>query len=277
MSSQPPTKQDFLIDNPWQSLRRHTDARIGLGRSGVSLPTDAHLSFQLAHARARDAVHIPLAIDQLEKAIRAFSPVDIWSLKSRTADRATYLQRPDLGRLLSRESEQFLRQHSLAEGFDIAVVIVDGLSSTAVQHHAPPMLEHLLSAIHPLGYRCAPICLVTQGRVAVGDPIGELLNARLLVMMIGERPGLSSPDSLGIYFTWQPQSGKTDAQRNCISNIRHEGLSYEEATHKLMYLMQEADRRQLSGVYLKDETDAGEASLPGREKTGNLLINRHKD
>ena len=277
MSSEPPTKQDFLIDNPWQSLRRYTDARIGLGRSGVSLPTDVHLSFQLSHARARDAVHIPLDNDQLEKSIRAFSPVDIWSLKSRARDRAAYLQRPDLGRLLSRESEQFLRQHSPTEGFDIAVVIADGLSSTAVLRHAPPMLEHLLSAVAPLDYRCAPICLVTQGRVAVGDPIGELLNARLLVMMIGERPGLSSPDSLGIYFTWQPQSGKSDAQRNCISNIRHEGLSYEEATHKLMYLMQEADRRQLSGVYLKDETDAGEALLPGQEKTGNLLINRHKD
>ena len=151
------------------------------------------------------------------------------------------------------------------------IVVADGLSSLAVQRHAAPLLGSLLASLADTPLRVGPVVMVEQGRVAIGDPIGEILKARMLVMLIGERPGLSSPDSLGIYFTWQPASGKHDANRNCISNVRHEGLRYEEATHKLMYLLLEAGRRQLSGVALKDESDNGQQQL--KNKPGNLLLN----
>jgi len=261
----------FVHDNPWQSLRRYTDARIGLGRAGISLTTDAHLQFQLAHAQARDAVHLPLDFsaltNQLQQSFGESYP--LFQVRSQTPDRASYLQRPDLGRLLHREDLQRLKSADVAE-FDIAFVIADGLSSAAVQNHAVSMLNSIMSALADTQLSCGPIVLAQQGRVAIGDPIGEALNARMLIMLIGERPGLSSPDSLGCYFTYQPQSGKNDAQRNCISNIRHEGLSYEEATHKLMYLILEADKRKLSGVNLKDESDNGHQTL--NQSPANLLL-----
>lgn len=269
---------DFIHENPWQTLKRYTDARIGLGRAGVSLTTDVHLQFQLAHAKARDAVHLPLDFAQLSQSLRqVLSPesslkMPLFQVNSQAQNRAHYLQRPDLGRLLENKDQLTLQQwrrDNPAE-FDVAFVIADGLSSAAVANHAAAMLSSMTSALQSTRLTIGPVVMVEQGRVAIGDPIGEALQARLLVMLIGERPGLSSPDSLGCYFTYQPQSGKNDAHRNCISNIRHEGLSYEEATHKLLYLMLEADKRQLSGVNLKDESDNGESALSSSPT--NLLL-----
>lgn len=269
---------DFIHENPWQALKRYTDARIGLGRAGVSLTTDTHLQFQLAHAKARDAVHLPLDFAQLSQSLHkvlgpeALLKVPLFQVKSQAQNRAMYLQRPDLGRLLESKDQLTLQQwrrDNPAE-FDVAFVIADGLSSAAVAHHAAPMLQSITSALAGTALTTGPVVMAEQGRVAIGDPIGEALKARLLVMLIGERPGLSSPDSLGCYFTYQPQSGKNDAHRNCISNIRHEGLSYEEATHKLLYLMLEADKRQLSGVSLKDESDNGTSALSSSPT--NLLL-----
>ncbi|MDO6683428.1 ethanolamine ammonia-lyase subunit EutC [Oceanobacter sp. 5_MG-2023] len=275
MADKPDT---ILVENPWQTLREYTDARIGLGRAGISLPTRAHLEFQLAHARARDAVHLPLGFVQLQQDLeqvlaQAGLPGPVLKLASQADGRPQYLQRPDYGRQLSSSSQEALTQwmaDSPPAAFDIAVVVADGLSSLAVQRHAAPMLDCLLTSLADTSLKVGPVVMVEQGRVAIGDPIGETLKARMLVMLIGERPGLSSPDSLGIYFTWKPASGKHDANRNCISNVRHEGLRYEEATHKLMYLLLEADRRALSGVALKDESDNGQPSLAS--KSGNLLL-----
>lgn len=261
---------EVLIHNPWKKLRRYTDARIGLGRAGVSLPTRAHLEFQLAHAQARDAVHLPLDFQLLTTNIKPVFAGDILKLSSRASTRSDYLQRPDLGRQLSRDSEQALATMP-STARSIVLVVADGLSSLAVQKHASPMIHSLNTALAGTGHRIDTVCLVEQGRVAIGDPIGELLQAHMLVMLIGERPGLSSPDSLGIYYTFEPKTGKHDALRNCISNVRLEGLSYEEATHKLMYLLLESDRRGLSGVALKDESDNGEARLD-TGSADNLLL-----
>lgn len=240
--------------NPWLELRRLTPARIALGRTGTSLPTRAQLDFQFAHAQARDAVH--LAFDhaaisaQLTERGR-----DSLLLHSAALDRNSYLQRPDLGRKLSDESAQALRDYATAHpgGVDLVIVVADGLSALAVHRHTLPFLTRLEEQMGADGWSVAPVVLVEQGRVAVGDEIGQLLGAKMVVMLIGERPGLSSPDSLGLYFTYAPKVGLTDAYRNCISNVRLEGLSYGMAAHRLLYLMREACRRQLSGVNLKDE------------------------
>jgi len=261
---------DILVHNPWQTLRNFTDARIGLGRAGVSLPTQAHLAFQLAHARARDAVHLPLDFQQLQADIEQVYSGDILKLNSKASHRAEYLQRPDFGRELSDTSADLLSSLPVQKK-SIVLVVADGLSSLAVQKHAVPMMASLNSALDGTKLSIDRVCLVEQGRVAIGDPIGELMQAQMLVMLIGERPGLSSPDSLGVYYTFEPQRGKHDAQRNCISNVRKEGLSYEEATHKLMYLLLESDRRQLSGVALKDESDNGSSQLRN-PSSSNLLI-----
>lgn len=257
-----------VIANPWQALRRLTPARIALGRAGTSLPTAAQLDFQHAHAQARDAVHLALdhaslAADLAERGRPSLH------LHSAAADRHIYLQRPDLGRRLHPDSAALLRQQP--QGYDLAIVIADGLSALAVQRHALPFLQRLEEMTAEEGWSLAPITLVEQGRVAVADEVGELLGARMVVILIGERPGLSSPDSLGLYFTWAPRVGLTDAHRNCISNIRHEGLSYGVAAHKLLYLMREACRRQLSGVHLKDEAEL--PSLAQKlEKPRNFLL-----
>jgi len=235
----------------WQRLRGLTGARIGLGRAGTSLPTAAQLAFQAAHARARDAVHLPFERDALAAQLRARA----WSsmmLSSRAASRAQYLQRPDLGRQLADASVETLRQYPGSRP-DLAIVVADGLSALAVQRHAVPLLEHLLPQVKAAGWSHAPICLLEQGRVAAGDEIGATFGAAMVAVLIGERPGLSSPDSLGIYFTYAPRVGQSDAERNCISNVRHEGLDYATAARRLMYLMREARRRGMSGVALKDE------------------------
>jgi ethanolamine ammonia-lyase small subunit len=231
-------------------LRDHTPARVELGRSGASLPTRATLEFQLAHARARDAVHLPLAVNSLVVELKQKS-IESITLTSAARNRDEYLKRPDLGRCLSTESRQQLT--ALGGEYEAAFVIADGLSALAVHRHAVPLLGLLE---HDLDWRVAPVAIVEQGRVAIGDEIGELLGARMVVVLIGERPGLSSPDSLGAYLTWQPRPGRTDAERNCVSNIRAEGLSCAAAAHKLLFLMNESRRLKLSGVQLKEAASA---------------------
>jgi len=255
------------VSNPWQALRRFTRARIALGRAGTSLPTQPHLEFQFAHARARDAVHHPLAIEPLRAAL-AQRGHEVIALRSAAGDRLIYLQRPDQGRRLDRESRSRLEERAgrSKEGFDAAFVIADGLSAFAVEENAVPFLDAALRKLE--GWRIAPMAIVEQGRVAVGDEVGQVLAAGMVAILIGERPGLSSPDSMGIYLTYNPKVGTTDAQRNCISNIRREGMSCELAAHKLHYLMSEARRRKLTGVKLKDESEAPRAIAAGK----NFLI-----
>ena len=240
--------------NPWQDLRQFTQARIALGRAGVSLPTGAQLAFQLAHARARDAVHQTLDVIAMAEALQQAGYQSL-QVNSAAIDRNTYLQRPDLGRRLNEEARQHLRQLSLPPT-DLAIVIADGLSAPAVAQNALPLLCSLQARLTSDDWSLAPIIIATQARVALGDETGALLNASAVLVLIGERPGLSSPDSMGAYLSWAPQPGLTDAARNCISNIRPDGLSYEQAAFKLHYLLTEARRRGLTGVALKDETEA---------------------
>ncbi len=260
--------------NPWLELRRLTPARIALGRTGTSLPTHAQLDFQFAHAQARDAVHLPFDHAGLSAQLSERGRESLL-LHSAAVDRNSYLQRPDLGRKLSDESAQALREYAAAHpgGVDLAIVVADGLSALAVHRHTLPFLTRLEEQMSADGWSMAPVILVEQGRVAVGDEIGQLLGAKMLVMLIGERPGLSSPDSLGLYFTYNPKIGLTDACRNCISNVRLEGLSYGMAAHRLLYLMREACRRQLSGVNLKDEAQVQTLeSDAGADMKGNFLL-----
>jgi ethanolamine ammonia-lyase small subunit len=213
-------------------LRSFTPARVALGRVGHGLPTAELLRFRLDHARARDAVY-----EELDPASLGMPHV---LLRSAAADRPTYLRRPDLGRKLSAAT-------ILEKGdYDAAIVIADGLSAPAVHHHAAALLKALAPVLSD--WRLAPLTVVLQGRVAIGDEIGERLGARQVVVLIGERPGLTSPDSLGIYVTWDPRPGRTDAERNCISNVRTEGLSYGAAAHQLHFLINEAKVRKLSGT-----------------------------
>jgi ethanolamine ammonia-lyase small subunit len=221
-------------------LRSFTPARVALGHTGHSLPTAELLRFQLDHARARDAVQRPLDPASLG--------LPHLLLRSAAPDRATYLRRPDLGRTLTAPSRASLQKGD----YDAAIVIADGLSALAIQHHAAPLMEALMLRLSDEPWRLAPLTVVLQGRVAIGDEIGALLGARQVIVFIGERPGLSSPDSLGIYLTWDPRPGRTDAERNCISNVRAEGISYANAAHKLHFLMREARIRKLSGVGLKE-------------------------
>ena len=260
--------------NPWLELRRLTPARIALGRTGTSLPTRAQLDFQFAHAQARDAVHLPFDHAGLSAQLSERGRESLL-LHSAATDRNSYLQRPDLGRKLSEDSAQRLRDHAQAYpgGVDLVIVVADGLSALAVHRHTLPFLTRLEEQMSADGWSAAPVVLVEQGRVAVGDEIGQLLGAKMVVMLIGERPGLSSPDSLGLYFTYNPKVGLTDAYRNCISNVRLEGLSYGMAAHRLLYLMREACRRQLSGVNLKDEAQVQTLeSDTGADMKGNFLL-----
>ncbi|MBB1390613.1 ethanolamine ammonia-lyase subunit EutC [Shewanella sp. SG44-6] len=254
-----------VVANPWRDLRRFTDARIGLGRAGISLPTAELLAFQLSHAQARDAVNFPLDIDALAAQLASIPLLDRVSpikVHSQADDRITYLQRPDLGRKLSQSGRDSLLSHMNSQGptphsqYDLAIVVVDGLSSLAVQLNAQAFINELLTLLKPqiTQWKIAPITLVEQGRVAIGDDIGQLLNAQVVMVLIGERPGLSSPDSLGLYLTWAPKTGLNDACRNCISNIRPAGLPYKEAAKRAMYLLTEAKKLKLTGVNLKDRT-----------------------
>jgi ethanolamine ammonia-lyase small subunit len=232
-------------------LRALTPARVALGRTGVSQLTRDLVAFQGAHAQARDAVHTRLEAAALAATLAAVSGGAVLQLHSGAADRTIYLQRPDLGRRLDETSRTALAALPPDE-FDLAFIVADGLSALAVERHAAPLLRELLPRLE--GWRLAPLCVVRQARVAIGDEIGDALGAYLSVVLIGERPGLSSPDSLGAYITWQPRPGRTDAERNCISNIRAEGLSYPQAAAQLGFYLTEARRRRLTGVALKAES-----------------------
>jgi ethanolamine ammonia-lyase small subunit len=238
--------------DPWFELRRHTAARIALGRVGNSLPTAPWLAFSLAHAKARDAVHTPLDADALARDLAA-QGLPVTHIESAAEDRATYLRRPDLGRRLSARSAALLTTHPPAA---LAVIVADGLSARAAQAHALPLLMVLRPRLQAQHQDINLLLLAQQTRVALGDEVGGLLRAQALLMLIGERPGLSSPDSLGAYLTWAPQSGRHDAQRNCVSNIRPEGLGIEQAAHKIAWLLAAARRLGATGVALKDESDA---------------------
>jgi ethanolamine ammonia-lyase small subunit len=238
----------IVTANAWTALRAYTPARIALGRAGPALPTGEVLRFGLAHARARDAVHGVLDTDALAQALRALGLAPL-VVHSAARDRATYLLRPDLGRRLEDGC-------SLPPArAPIALAIADGLSAVAVQRHAAPLVRALIG-LAPQRWTGVPAVIALQGRVALGDEIGERLGARLIAVLIGERPGLSSPDSLGVYVTFEPRPGRTDAERNCLSNIRPEGLAYEEAARRLDWLAATALARGVTGVGLKDESEA---------------------
>ncbi len=236
----------------WTLLKRFTAARIALGRAGGSLPTGAALDLARAHAAARDAVHLPfdpaLVTAPLTEAGHTWLEV-----ASQATDRGTYLRRPDLGRRLDAPSQERLR--AAGANYDAVFVVADGLSALAVHRHAVAVLQLAYGALQERGWQIAPIVIARGARVALGDEIGQLLGAQQVAMLIGERPGLSAADSLGIYLTYAPVHGRTDAQRNCISNIRPGGLTYTRAAHTLVYLMLEAQRLKLTGVQLKDGSD----------------------
>lgn len=247
--------------NLWSALRRHTAARIGLGRSGGSPPTAAVLDFSASHAAARDAVHAPLDVPRLQAELAPLG-LPLRVMRSRAPDRTTYLQRPDLGRKLDPGDLATLRADAMGPT-DVALVLGDGLSAPALQSQAAPVLKHLLPLLASSGLRVAqPICIVQNARVAIEDDIGLALGAKLAVILLGERPGLGTSQSLGAYLVYDPRPGRTDAERNCISNIRPGGLSAPAAAETLCYLMRAALQRRISGVGLKDErpTLAGEFS-----------------
>jgi ethanolamine ammonia-lyase small subunit len=232
----------------WARLRAATDARIGLGRSGEALPTGAMLELQYAHALARDAVHSPLAAEAILRALEDLTSILV---ESRADDRHAYLTRPDLGRRLTPAAGARLT----AKGADIAIVLGDGLSADAVADNGPPLVRALLARLP--GWTAAPIVVARQARVALGDEIGQRLGVQVVVVLIGERPGLSAAASLGAYVTWNPAVGRLDSERNCVSNIRAGGLSIEEAAGRIAWLVDAARRLRLTGVGLKD------AYLPG--------------
>jgi ethanolamine ammonia-lyase small subunit len=245
------------------ALRRYTTARVSLGQVGPAIPTREQLRFQLDHALARDAVRARLDVTALLLELRQ-REMSCLALRSAVAgkagqdDRQIYLRRPDLGRTLHPDSIQTLQQSSAStpERPDVVFVIADGLSALAVERHALPLLDATMLTLNPEQWRLGPVCVVSQGRVAIGDEIGGLLQASLTVTLIGERPGLSAPDSLGVYITWSPRPGRTDAERNCISNIRHDGLSYADAAQRIAFYMNEAKRLQSTGVTLKEDAAA---------------------
>ncbi len=233
--------------DPWSALRRHTPARISLGRAGTSLPTHEVLRFAAAHAGARDAVHLPLDVEALLAELRAQGLAPLQAA-SRAGSRMEYLTRPDLGRQLAPASRDALDPGT---GGGLCIVVGDGLSAIAAQRHAAPLLAELAKA----GVVAGHVVVATQARVALGDEIGERLGASLALVLIGERPGLSSPDSLGAYLTWDPRVGRADSERNCVSNIRPEGLPLAPAAARLAWLVRESRRRRVTGIALKDDSE----------------------
>ena len=256
----------LIVGDPWQQLRTLTPARIALGRAGDSLPTAAVLDFALAHAQARDAVHAAFDRGGLEAALRPAGFASI-GVHSAAADRTVFLRRPDLGRRLAADSRDRLQSIvGGGAGPDLVVVFADGLSASAVAAHARPLLLALRERLG--GWRLAPVVVAEQARVALGDEIGAILGGEQVLMLIGERPGLSSPDSLGAYLTFAPRPGRVDAERNCVSNIRTAGLSYDLAADKLAWLLAAARRLRLSGVGLKDDSGDRVDGLPNPDSAG---------
>ena len=276
-ATQPVPNDSAVTPARWQSLQRFTDARIALGRAGHSLPTAAHLTFQLDHAQARDAVHLAFNAQDIANALHALS-LDAFVLHSAAADRTTYLQRPDLGRRLDESSRQKLlawqtQRNAQPARFDLAFVVADGLSALAVHRNAVDLIAATLKLLRAdkQAWTIAPIVVAQQARVAIGDDAGHALQANLVAVLIGERPGLSSPDSLGVYLTWAPAVGLTDASRNCISNIRSAGLAVPAAAQKLHHLLTQSRQRQMTGVDLKDDSEL-HASAVSAPATANFLL-----
>jgi len=243
----PVTVATSVQADAWTGLRRFTAARIALGHSGAGLPTAAHLAFQAAHAQARDAVHTPLDAAALMADLAA-NGWPAFQVASAAPDRPTYLKRPDLGRRLSDESQRRLSEPM--PGCDVVLVVADGLSSAAVQANALPTLSALVPLLRRAGRRIGPIIVATQARVALGDPIGQILQADVAIVLIGERPGLSAADSLGLYLTWMPRIGRVDAERNCISNVRACGLAPTEAARQAAALVESMVLHRAAGVAL---------------------------
>jgi ethanolamine ammonia-lyase small subunit len=236
--------------DPWDAWRDATRARVALGRAGAALPTSALLAFELDHARARDAVHRTLDVDALDADLRALGLATL-RVASAAGDRATYLLRPDLGRRLDDASRETLQRRQ-ADACDAVFIVADGLSALAVQRHAVPVLAATLPLL--AGLAIGPVVIAEQARVALGDEIASSLNARIVIVAIGERPGLTSPDSLGLYLTFSPRVGRHDAERNCISNVRPEGLAPADAATRLAWLVHVSLRSAISGVALKDDS-----------------------
>lgn len=241
----------------WAQLKTLTPARIGLGQTGASLPIAEVLRFGVAYAQARDAVHERFRPEDIAAALAAIS-LETIHVTSAAGDRINYLRRPDLGRRLTADSQARLARHRATS--DVSIVIADGLCAAAIHHNAVPLISALLPLLQQQGMTCAPLVIASQARVALGDEIGHLLAARMVLVLIGERPGLSSPDSLGAYLTFAPRPGLNDSARNCLSNIRPAGLSVGDGAYKLAWLMVEAFRRSVTGVDLKDESDAALAN-----------------
>jgi ethanolamine ammonia-lyase small subunit len=237
-----------MVADSWDTLKAFTAARIALGRAGESIPVKESLAFKLAHAHARDAVYSSLDIEMLEAELKLIE-LPVLKLHSRAGSRQIYLQRPDLGRLIDDDSAGLLNLNLIPA--DICILLADGLSAQAINTNAIPLLKALLPLLKR-DYLLSPLCLVEQARVAIADPIAFGLGARLSLILIGERPGLSSAESVGAYLTYQPKPGLTDESRNCVSNIRDGGLNFPHAAQKIYYLIQEAFRKELSGVALKD-------------------------
>jgi ethanolamine ammonia-lyase small subunit len=256
------TPSTRALPNPTNSalrtLRDHTSARVALDRAGTSIATADILDFQLAHAQAKDAVNAEFDVEAFAQRLRQelhslekFN-IPVLTLKSAAQDRETYVRRPDLGRVLEPESAACLKLSVC----DVVFVIADGLSAVAPGRNAIPLLAAVLPSLFQAGWTCGPVCVVKHARVAVGDQVGSRLGASLSVVLIGERPGLSSQDSLGAYITWQPQPGRTDAERNCISNIRSGGLSHAAAAERLLWYLNESRSRRLSGTSIKERAAA---------------------
>jgi ethanolamine ammonia-lyase small subunit len=241
----------IVHDDPWHSLRSFTKARIALGKTGVAIPLKEVLEFKLAHALARDAVFSELKTNELYTVLQSFE-LPVYLLHSIAADRTTYMQRPDYGRRLDGDSAKKLTETGHNE-FDIAVILADGLSAPAVNIHAIPLLEKVFELLKKYNYSVAPVTLVQQGRVAIADEIGYLLHAKLSIILIGERPGLTTAESLGAYITYHPKPGLTDEARNCVSNIHPDGMGYDMAAEKIVYLARAAMEFKLSGINLKDD------------------------
>ena len=248
-----------IAEDPWSELRRFTSARLAIGRTGASLPTREVLSFGLAHAQARDAVHLPLDLSALKAELSARG-LNTVTVASQASDRAAYLLRPDLGRRLDPSDANQLAERQDAP-FELLLVIADGLSSMAIERHALPLVD-AICASRPEGWRLGPVVLARQARVALGDEIGAALHAPMVAVLVGERPGLRAPDSLGIYLTLGPHPGRMDAERNCISNVRPAGLDYAEAARKLWWLCQAGRQLGQTGVALKDNSDAAPLTRP---------------
>ena len=267
----PPSSRGLALRDAWEALRANTAARVALGRTGSAIPTAALLRFDADHAQARDAVHHALDVERLTAALTAtLTGHRCVRVHSAAADRATYLLRPDFGRRLDDASRDALRQRKSAADeppCDVLIVIADGLSAAGIEAHAPALVEALVPRLE--GLSIGPIVIAEQARVALGDEVGEAFAARMVVVVIGERPGLTSPDSIGLYLTFEPRVGRHDAERNCISNVRPAGLSPAAAATKLAWLIRASLRLQLSGVALKDESGAIEMAPTGGSIEGS--------